>query len=165
MSGSGRKNRIAYFYDSAFGVVCKCWLSEQALPACCRPSPCLPDSASPGPSNPPSNRARSDDYTGYYYGPDHPMKPQRMAMTHQLVLGYGLHQHMDVYVSASRARVETRAVLRDMPPPACCPCPCAAAVALGPRRRRRLPDPPPTRPHSTPAACLRSARAWPSTTS
>ena len=40
----------------------------------------------------------ADDYTGYYYGPDHPMKPQRMAMTHQLVMGYGLHQHMDVYV-------------------------------------------------------------------
>ncbi|KAL4451553.1 hypothetical protein ABPG75_007215 [Micractinium tetrahymenae] len=52
-SGSGRKNKIAYFYDN--------------------------------------------DYTGYYYGPDHPMKPQRMAMTHQLVLGYGLHQHLDVY--------------------------------------------------------------------
>lgn len=39
-----------------------------------------------------------DDYTGYYYGPDHPMKPQRIAMTHQLVLGYGLHRNLDVYV-------------------------------------------------------------------
>jgi hypothetical protein len=28
------------------------------------------------------------------------MKPHRLAMTHQLVLGYGLHKHMDVYVSA-----------------------------------------------------------------
>lgn len=27
------------------------------------------------------------------------MKPQRMAMTHQLVLGYGLQQHLQVYVS------------------------------------------------------------------
>lgn len=27
------------------------------------------------------------------------MKPQRIAMTHQLVLGYGLQEHMDVYVS------------------------------------------------------------------
>ncbi len=26
------------------------------------------------------------------------MKPQRIAMTHQLVLGYGLHKHVDVYV-------------------------------------------------------------------
>ncbi|KAL6785681.1 HDA14 [Auxenochlorella protothecoides x Auxenochlorella symbiontica] len=37
------------------------------------------------------------DYTGYYYGADHPMKPQRIAMTHHLILGYGLHEHMDVY--------------------------------------------------------------------
>jgi len=34
-----------------------------------------------------------------YYGADHPMKPPRIAMTHQLVLGYDLHKHMDVYVS------------------------------------------------------------------
>lgn len=27
------------------------------------------------------------------------MKPQRIAMTHDLILGYGLHEHMDVYVS------------------------------------------------------------------
>lgn len=41
--------------------------------------------------------AVSDAYTGYYYGADHPMKPQRIAMTHSLILGYGLHEHMDVY--------------------------------------------------------------------
>lgn len=46
----------------------------------------------------PRSTSHPDDYTGYYYGPDHPMKPQRMAMTHQLVLGYGLHKHLDVYV-------------------------------------------------------------------
>lgn len=28
------------------------------------------------------------------------MKPHRLAMTHHLVLGYGLHKHMDVYVSS-----------------------------------------------------------------
>jgi hypothetical protein len=28
------------------------------------------------------------------------MKPTRMAMTHHLVLGYGLHKKMEVYVSA-----------------------------------------------------------------
>jgi hypothetical protein len=27
------------------------------------------------------------------------MKPHRLAMTHQLVLGYELHKHMDVFVS------------------------------------------------------------------
>jgi hypothetical protein len=26
------------------------------------------------------------------------MKPHRLAMTHQLVLGYGLHKHMEVHV-------------------------------------------------------------------
>jgi hypothetical protein len=28
------------------------------------------------------------------------MKPQRITMTHHVVLAYGLHNHMDVYVSA-----------------------------------------------------------------
>lgn len=41
----------------------------------------------------------SGDYAGMYYGADHPMKPPRIAMTHHLVLGYGLHEKMDVYVS------------------------------------------------------------------
>ena len=26
------------------------------------------------------------------------MKPQRISMAHDLILGYGLHEHMDVYV-------------------------------------------------------------------
>jgi hypothetical protein len=29
------------------------------------------------------------------------MKPQRLSMTHNLVLGYGLHNKLDVYVSPS----------------------------------------------------------------
>ncbi len=33
-----------------------------------------------------------------YYGPNHPMKPHRLSMTHSLVLGYGLHEKMEVYV-------------------------------------------------------------------
>ncbi|CAK0785511.1 hypothetical protein CVIRNUC_008721 [Coccomyxa viridis] len=32
-----------------------------------------------------------------YYGANHPMKPHRLCMTHHLVLGYGLHKHMEVY--------------------------------------------------------------------
>jgi acetoin utilization deacetylase AcuC-like enzyme len=36
-----------------------------------------------------------------YYGPNHPMKPHRLSMTHSLVLGYGLHEKMEVYVSLS----------------------------------------------------------------
>lgn len=38
-----------------------------------------------------------NDVGGYYYGQHHPMKPHRMAMTHNLCLAYGLYRHMDVY--------------------------------------------------------------------
>ena len=38
-----------------------------------------------------------NDYAGMYYGSDHPMKPPRIAMTHSLVVGYGLDKKMDVY--------------------------------------------------------------------
>eukprot|EP00873_Tetraselmis_striata_P038131 jgi/Tetstr1/458395/TSEL_044833.t1 len=38
-----------------------------------------------------------DDYNKVYYGPNHPMKPHRMCMTHHLVLGYGLHDKLDVF--------------------------------------------------------------------
>ena len=38
-----------------------------------------------------------NDYAGMYYGADHPMKPPRIAMTHSLVIGYGLDKYMDVY--------------------------------------------------------------------
>ena len=36
------------------------------------------------------------DYAGFYYGADHPMKPQRMCMAHELILGYGLHERLDI---------------------------------------------------------------------
>ena len=32
-----------------------------------------------------------------YYGANHPMKPQRIAMTHHLILGYDLHREMENY--------------------------------------------------------------------
>jgi len=37
------------------------------------------------------------DIGNYYYGQGHPMKPQRMRMTHCLLLHYGLYQKMEVY--------------------------------------------------------------------
>eukprot|EP00887_Chlorella_sp_A99_P001785 scaffold19.g1785.t1 len=37
------------------------------------------------------------EYTGFYYGADHPMKPMRMVMAHHLILGYGLNEHLEVY--------------------------------------------------------------------
>eukprot|EP00466_Bigelowiella_natans_P016307 jgi/Bigna1/58512/fgenesh1_pm.100_\ len=33
----------------------------------------------------------------YYYGPDHPMKPHRLRMTHSLISSYGLYKKMQVY--------------------------------------------------------------------
>ncbi|GBG80875.1 hypothetical protein CBR_g31431 [Chara braunii] len=34
---------------------------------------------------------------GAYYGPNHPMKPHRICMTHSLILAYGLHKRMEMY--------------------------------------------------------------------
>ena len=36
---------------------------------------------------------------GAYYGIKHPMKPHRMRMTNELIIEYGLVDHLDVYVS------------------------------------------------------------------
>jgi len=33
----------------------------------------------------------------FYYGPGHPMKPHRLALTHNLILHYGLYKKMQVY--------------------------------------------------------------------
>ena len=33
----------------------------------------------------------------YYYGPSHPMKPHRMQLAHQLIVGYELHNKMMCY--------------------------------------------------------------------
>ena len=35
----------------------------------------------------------------YFYGQEHPMKPFRIKMTHQLIVNYGLYRKMHVYVS------------------------------------------------------------------
>lgn len=37
------------------------------------------------------------DFGNFHYGPGHPMKPQRLSLTHSLVLHYGLYKKMDVY--------------------------------------------------------------------
>lgn len=33
----------------------------------------------------------------FHYGPKHPMKPHRLALTHSLVMEYGLLDKMDVF--------------------------------------------------------------------
>ncbi|OQR76576.1 histone deacetylase 3-like [Tropilaelaps mercedesae] len=37
------------------------------------------------------------DVGNFHYGPGHPMKPQRIAVTHSLVLNYNLHTKMRIY--------------------------------------------------------------------
>ena len=39
------------------------------------------------------------DVGSFYYGEDHPMKPFRIKMAHQLILEYGLYRKMNTYVS------------------------------------------------------------------
>lgn len=39
------------------------------------------------------------DVGNVYFGPNHPMKPHRLCMTHSLVLSYGLHKKMEIFVS------------------------------------------------------------------
>lgn len=38
-----------------------------------------------------------DNIGSYYYGEQHPMKPIRIKMAHQLIVNYGLYRKMDVY--------------------------------------------------------------------
>jgi hypothetical protein len=45
------------------------------------------------------------DVANHHYGENHPMKPHRLAITHNLILNYGLHKKMKVY-KPRRATVE-----------------------------------------------------------
>lgn len=36
----------------------------------------------------------------FFYGQEHPMKPFRIKMAHQLIVNMGLYRKMNVYVSA-----------------------------------------------------------------
>lgn len=38
-----------------------------------------------------------NDIGSFYYGADHPMKPFRIKMAHQLIVNYGLYRKMHVY--------------------------------------------------------------------
>ena len=40
----------------------------------------------------------------FFYGQEHPMKPFRIKMAHQLIVNYGLYRKMSVYVGASSAK-------------------------------------------------------------
>lgn len=38
-----------------------------------------------------------EEVGNFHYGPSHPMKPHRLALTHSLILSYGLYKKMEVY--------------------------------------------------------------------
>lgn len=40
-----------------------------------------------------------DDIGSFNYGPEHPMKPKRIQMAHELVVSYGLYKDLNVYVN------------------------------------------------------------------
>ena len=46
------------------------------------------------------------DVGSYYYGEGHPMKPQRIKMAHQLIVGYDLYRQMYVYRPHKATEVE-----------------------------------------------------------
>lgn len=45
----------------------------------------------------------------HHFGATHPMKPWRLTLTNQLVLGYGLHEKMAVYSSRKASEEELKA--------------------------------------------------------
>ncbi|KAM9986619.1 hypothetical protein ACTFIY_011037 [Dictyostelium cf. discoideum] len=42
----------------------------------------------------------------HYYGPNHPMKPHRMRMTHDLVLNYGIYKKMQIFRPRKASELE-----------------------------------------------------------
>ena len=78
-----RKQKVAYFYDSALPPLD--WCAPSNMPPQVRDRACCGYCAG--------------DFGSVYYGSNHPMKPHRLSMTHHLVLAYGLHEHLEVYVS------------------------------------------------------------------
>jgi acetoin utilization deacetylase AcuC-like enzyme len=47
-----------------------------------------------------------DEIGNFNYGSDHPMKPKRIAMTHELIVSYGMYPKMDVYRPHYATRAE-----------------------------------------------------------
>jgi histone deacetylase 1/2 len=44
------------------------------------------------------NKILKDDIGSFNYGHDHPMKPKRIQMAHELIVSYGLYKELNVYV-------------------------------------------------------------------
>ncbi len=76
----------------------------------------------------------------YYYGPSHPMKPHRMQLAHQLIIGYELHNKMMCYKphkASDKVRASTAAAGRSGVGWGGVGRARAAAGPSGPRRWRR----------------------------
>jgi len=82
------QTRVCYFYDRKTQGVTGGSRSAEAGRATHRHVPRLCCSAA---------AVGSDELGSYYYGSGHPMKPQRLRMTHSLLLAYGLYKKMEVY--------------------------------------------------------------------
>lgn len=48
------------------------------------------------------------DVGNFYYAQGHPMKPHRMRMTHNLLLGYNLFEKMDILVRFTHPSASSR---------------------------------------------------------
>lgn len=40
----------------------------------------------------------SDEIETFNFGPDHPMKPKKVSLAHDIIVNYGMISHMDLYV-------------------------------------------------------------------
>ncbi|EJU05903.1 histone deacetylase [Dacryopinax primogenitus] len=49
----------------------------------------------------------------YHYGEGHPMKPHRLSITNSLVIGYGLHEHIDNFLCPQPATVSQLETFHD----------------------------------------------------
>jgi hypothetical protein len=97
-----RKQKVAYFYDSECTATTRMLGSSTTTSSSNTPTTPTPASITRMEQQQPTHcnpRAVAGEFAQFYFGQNHPMKPHRLAMTHQLVLGYGLHEHMEVYVS------------------------------------------------------------------
>ena len=43
---------------------------------------------------------------GHHFGANHPMKPWRLTLTNKLVVSYGMHDAMDLYISRAATEQE-----------------------------------------------------------
>jgi len=48
----------------------------------------------------------NDEIGKFSYGPKHFMDPKRIAMTHSLIVGYGLYRYLDVYETREASNSE-----------------------------------------------------------